>query len=168
MIFLKLKYHIAAVVKKLGYHLLFGRQVSFGRRTTFRSGFHLIVEGDGQIEIGERCFFNHDCSVNCLNKITIGSGTIFGEGVRIYDHNHRFSDTEREIKAQGYVTSEVHIGSHCWIGSNVVILRKADIGDHCVIGAGCVVNEKVPAGSIVHSAGEHLRIEPINKKDCGT
>ena len=102
MIFLKLKYHIVAAVKKLGYHLLFDRRVSFGRRTTFRSGFHLMVEGTGQIKIGERCFFNHDCSINCLNKITIGSGTIFGEGVRIYDHNHRFSDAAREIKAQGY------------------------------------------------------------------
>lgn len=45
MIFLKLKYHIVAAMKKLGYHLLFGRRVSFGKRTTFRSGFHLMVEG---------------------------------------------------------------------------------------------------------------------------
>lgn len=163
MILLKIKYHAAAAVKKLGYRLLFGHRISFGKGTTFRSGFHLMIEDSGQVNIGNRCFFNHDCSINCLSRISIGSGTIFGEGVRIYDHNHRFTDGTKEIKEQGYATSEVHIGSHCWIGSNTVILRKAEIGDHCVIGAGCIVNEKIPAESIAYPAGRRLQIEPIQK-----
>lgn len=153
MLILKLKYHIVAILKQFGYRLLYGKRISWGTGTTFRSGFHLMIEGQGKVRIGDRCFFNHDCSINCLDHIEIGPGTIFGEGVRIYDHNHRFSDETTPIKEQGYVTSPVQIGSHCWIGSNVVILRRARIGDHCVIGAGCVVNETIEAGSIVTLEG---------------
>lgn len=160
---LKIKYHTAAVIKKMVYHLLYGRQLSFGRGTTFRSGFHLMIEKPGCVQIGDHCFFNHGCSINCIHKIQIGENTIFGEGVRIYDHNHRFSDPSKEIREQGYATSTVQIGSHCWIGSNVVLLRKAKIGDHCVIGAGCVINEEIPADSLVVPATRCLRIELITK-----
>lgn len=108
-----------------------------------------MIEEAGKVSIGDHCFFNHGCSINCLQQVHIGDHTIMGEGVRIYDHNHRFSDPQQAIKDQGYATSAVQIGCHCWIGSNVVLLRKASIGDHCVIGAGCVINETIPAGSIV-------------------
>ena len=151
MLILKLKYHLIAILKQFGYRLLYGKRISWGAGTTFRSGFHLMIEGQGQVRIGDHCFFNHDCSINCLDQVEIGAGTIFGEGVRIYDHNHRFSDATTPIKGQGYVTSPVRIGSHCWIGSNVVILRRARIGDHCVIGAGCVVNGIVADNTIVSS-----------------
>ncbi|WP_455266069.1 DapH/DapD/GlmU-related protein [Phascolarctobacterium sp.] len=43
----------------------------------------------------------------------------------------------------------MHIGSHCWVGSNVVILKGVTIGDNCVIGAGCVITEDIPSNSIV-------------------
>ena len=151
MLILKLKYHIIAILKQFGYRLLYGKRISWGAGTTFRSGFHLMIEGQWQVRIGDHCFFNHDCSINCLDQVEIGTGTICGEGVRIYDHNHRFSDATTPIKEQGYVTSPVQIGSHCWIGSNVVILRRARIGDHCVIGAGCVVNGIVADNTIVSS-----------------
>lgn len=154
---LKCYYHIAAFFKKVLFRLLYGRRISFGRGTTFRSGFHLMIEGAGRVSIGEHCFFNHGCSINCLQQVRIGDYTIMGEGVRIYDHNHRFADPRQVIKDQGYITSPVQIGSHCWIGSNVVLLRKASIGDHCVIGAGCVVNEVIPAGSLVIAENKLIR-----------
>ena len=44
---------------------------------------------------------------------------------------------------------ETKIGSHCWLGTNVVVLKGVTIGDNCVIGAGVVVEEDVPAGSVV-------------------
>ena len=90
MLILKLKYHLIAILKQFGYRLLYGKRISWGAGTTFRSGFHLMIEGQGQVRIGDHCFFNHDCSINCLDQVEIGAGTIFGEGVRIYDHDHRF------------------------------------------------------------------------------
>ena len=83
-------------------------------------------------------FFNNYCSVCAQNEICIGDGTIFGENVKIYDHNHVYKDPSVLIKHQGYTSAPIHIGKHCWIGSNVTILKGVTIGDNCVIGAGCV------------------------------
>ena len=94
-----------------------------------------------------------------------GGGTIFGESVKIYDHNHRFHE-DKPIKEQGYSNGEVHIGGHCWIGSGVIILKGADISDNCVIGAGCVVDGCVPKGSVV-TADRSSRITEIRRETTG-
>lgn len=106
--------------------------------------------GGGKINVGKNVFFNHDCSITCEGTtITIGDGTHFGEGVKIYCHNHCYKDKSRPIKEQGYTCAPARIGSHCWIGSNVVILKGVTIGDNSVIGAGCVVYKDVPTNSVV-------------------
>lgn len=53
-------------------------------------------------------------------------------------------------------------GSHCWFGSNVVILKGCTIGDNCVIGAGCVISQPIPDNSVV-SMNRELSIVPIRK-----
>lgn len=145
---IKLKYHIKAYIKRILYKIVYGSQIHIGKKTTWRSNFHISIEG-GCVNIGSRCFFNHGCSINSLEKITIGDGTIFGSNCHIYDHNHRFSDEAKTIKEQGYTVGETKIGSHCWFGTNVVVLKGVTIGDNCVIGAGVVVKEDVPAGSVI-------------------
>ena len=69
--------------------------------------------------------------------------------MKIYDHNHCYKDGNRPIKEQGYTTGPVKIGKHCWISSNVTILKGVSIGDYSVIGAGCVVYKDIPPSSIV-------------------
>ena len=59
------------------------------------------------------------------------------------------------IKHQGYAEAPITIGKHCWIASNVVILKGVTIGDNCVIGAGCVVYKDVPEGSIIVNGNNH-------------
>ena len=145
---MKAWYHFKARIKKLVYKIIYGRRLRIGKGTTWRHGFHITIEG-GQVEIGENCFFNNYCSINSLKKVTIGDGTIFGSNCHIYDHNHRFSDLETSIKAQGYTLGETHIGKHCWFGTNAVVLKGVTIGDNCVIGAGVVVSEDVPEGTVI-------------------
>lgn len=41
------------------------------------------------------------------------------------------------------------IGKHCWIASNVIILKGVTIGDGCVIGANCVIHRAISANTIV-------------------
>lgn len=67
----------------------------------------------------------------------------------MYDHNHRFRDLNKPIKEQGFSDGEVIIGKHCWIGSNVVLLKGTHIGDNCVIGAGCVVDREIQDNTLV-------------------
>ena len=145
---MKAWYHFKAKIKKIVYKLIYGKRVQIGKGTTWRHGFHITIEG-GQVEIGKDCFFNNYCSINSLKKVTIGEGTIFGSNCHIYDHNHRFSDVDTSIKAQGYTLEETHIGNHCWFGTNAVVLKGVTIGDNCVIGAGVVVSSDVPDGTVV-------------------
>lgn len=160
MIFIKTLRHIIAFIKILFYRLIYGKRIYFGKKTTFRKDFSLMIGENGSVKIGDDCFFNNHCSVNSLQSVEIGDGSIFGEGVKIYDHNHRFRDPENGIKEQGYSVSSVKIGAHCWIGSNVVVLKGATIGNNCVVGAGCIVSGNVPDNSIVKIPYEN-RIERI-------
>ena len=145
---MKAWYHFKANIKKFIYKIMYGKRLKIGKGTTWRHGFHITIEG-GQVEIGKDCFFNNYCSVNSLKKVTIGEGTIFGSNCHIYDHNHRFSDVDTSIKAQGYTLGETRIGKHCWFGTNVVVLKGVTIGDNCVIGAGVVVSSDVPDGTVI-------------------
>ncbi len=103
----------------------------------------------GKLHIGNDCFLNNQCSINCLGAITIGNDCQFGENVYLYDHNHKHSDADKLISGQGYNTGSIRIGNNCWIGSNVVILKDVTIGDNVVIGAGCVVHRSIASGTIV-------------------
>lgn len=146
---IKLKFHIFSILIFLKYKLFFGNTFKFGKRTSCRKYFNVYIEKGAKIKIGNDCFFNHGCSLNALDSIVIGDGCLFGENVKIYDHNHKFRDPNKRIKDQGFKTEKVTIGQHCWIGSNVVILKGTTIGNNCVIGAGCVVSGVIPSNCIV-------------------
>lgn len=156
MLFLKVWYHFFSKIKVMLYYILFGNKVSFGKKATFRKNFTLAIENEGKVKIGERCFFNNGCSIMCMNKVSIGDGSLFGEGVKIYDHNHRFGRDNVPIKDQGFSVGEVSVGDHCWIGSNVVLLKGCKIGKNCVIGAGCVISGEVPDNTIVKKRSDYL------------
>ena len=146
---IKLKYHIKAFIKKIIYKIIYGKKLKIGKKTTWRDGFHIAIENKGQVVIGENCFFNHNCTVNAMEYVEIKDGTIFGENVHIYDHNHRFSETEKSIKQQGYSIKKTVIGKHCWLGTGVIVLKGVTIGDNCVVGAGVVVREDLEPGTVL-------------------
>ena len=149
MLLFKFYYHTIAILTKLMYKLVYMGNVHFGHNVTFRKSFSLIIENSGKVLIGNNVFFNNFCSVCAYEKIEIGEGTIFGENVKIYDHNHNYDNPNVSIKSQGYKSAPIHIGKHCWICSNTVILKGVTIGDNCVIGAGCVIHKDIPSNSVI-------------------
>lgn len=154
MMMQKIYWHLQAMLKLAFYKMLYRKHLKVGR-ITFRERFNLTI-CDGMINISNGVFFNHDCSLTSNGaSITIGEGSIFGEGVKIYDHNHCYKDTSRPIKDQGYTSAPVVVGRHCWICSNVVILRGVTIGDNAVVGANCVVYQDVPDNTILMN-GQNL------------
>ncbi|OCX54562.1 hypothetical protein BEL04_10015 [Mucilaginibacter sp. PPCGB 2223] len=114
-----------------------------------------LVQEPGRLVIEKNVFFNNYCSVNCLGNIEIGENTMFGEGVKIYDHNHAHSYTaggQLVVEKAEFKISSVKIGKNCWIGSNATILNNVEIGDNVIIGAHCLIYKSVPANSIVKHA----------------
>lgn len=117
----------------------------------FRNGFHIYIEDNGFINIGKNCFFNNYCSITARKKVTIGNDCIFGENVKIYDHNHKYSEKNKLIREQGFTAESVIIENNCWIGSNVTILKGVRIGSGSVVGAGVVVYSDIPDNSVIIS-----------------
>lgn len=158
IILIKAKFHVVAAFKKILYKLVY-RNISFGKKTTFRKDFSVYMEKGAKINIGNNCFFNNHCSLNSLNSITIGDRCLFGENVKIYDQDHKFKDINLPIKEQGFLTKPVTIGNDCWICSNVTVLKGVTIGNHCVIGANCLIYKDIPDNTIVKNKTELIMQE---------
>lgn len=144
-----IRYLLRRETKKLFLKLQYGKQIVIGRKVGYRENVRFYLEHGARLVIGERCFFNNDCSINVQKHVEIGHDTLFGENVKLYDHNHVFLDADTPIANQGFRTGKIHIGSNCWICSNVVILKGVHIGDNCVISAGCVISNDIPDNTIV-------------------
>ncbi len=125
-------------------------QVSLGHRASFRNYIHILVGKKARLDIGDDFFMNNFCSINCLESISIGNHTLFGENVKLYDHNHAYETTpEFRISYSDFSTAPIRIGNNCWLGSNVTVLKGVTIGDNCIIGAGCTVYRDIPANTTV-------------------
>lgn len=130
---------------------LYKNRINIGKRVGILKGVNIIVGKKGRLKIKSGCFFNNYCSINCLGNIVIDEDCIFGEGVKLYDHNHKYRNNDERIKEQGFTIGSINIGKNCWIGSNVVILNNVTIGDNVVIGANCLIYKSIPSNCIVKS-----------------
>lgn len=138
----------------------------FGKNTKVIIGDRLITDGRtviiaddaSELSIGNHVYFNENAMISCKHKIKIGDGCKFGPNVCIFDNNHKFDPITGVFNE--FSLGTVEIGSGCWIGSNVVILKGTKIGRNSVIGAGCVVSGDIPESSIVKQMRE-LKIEKM-------
>jgi len=78
-------------------------------------------------------------------RIIIGRHAMMGPDVMIITSDHK---VEGKCFA-GYISKDVEIGDHAWIGARVIILKGVKIGKYAVIGAGAVVTKDVPDYAIV-------------------
>lgn len=107
--------------------------------------FHV---SSGKLILHDGVFINNSCSFNCMERIEIGAGTMMGEGVRFYDHDHIY--TAEKIEKWQWTTAPIRVGRDCWIGSNVTILKGVTIGENTIIGAGCLIRNDIPSNSVVY------------------
>ena len=108
----------------------------------------------GKLVLNDGVFINNSCSFNCMERIEVGNGTMMGEGVRFYDHDHVY--TAEKIEKWQWTTAPIRIGRECWIGSNVTILKGVTIGDNTIIGTGCLIHNDIPSNSMVYNDGNVL------------
>ena len=143
-------------------------KITTNANSFFKLAKHVIIERYGNIfigknailKIGTHTYFNQGMVISCQKEIKIGEGCLFGPSVKIYDNNHKFSKdmgVSYEFKAES-----ISIGDHCWIASNVVILKGTHIGKNCVIGANCVVSGIIPDNTIIRQK-DNLIIEEMRE-----
>jgi maltose O-acetyltransferase len=105
------------------------------------------------ITLGERVFFNFNCVVLDVCRVTIGDFTLFGPGVQILTPLHPMDATLRRTQELG---KPIEIGADVWVGGGALILPGVRIGARAVIGAGSVVTRDVPDGAF--AAGNPCRV----------
>jgi maltose O-acetyltransferase len=105
------------------------------------------------IELGERVFFNFNCVVLDVCRVSIGDFTLFGPAVQILTPMHPLNAELRRKQEYG---KPIEIGSDVWVGGGALILPGVLIGSRCVIGAGSVVTRDIPDG--VFAAGNPCRV----------
>ena len=138
---------------------LYGKgRIKMGQNTELAADCNFEALGNGSLEIGDKTYFNRFCMISAQESVKIGKECIFGPGVKIFDNNHKYS---KEGGASTDIsTSPIVIGNHCWIASDVIILKGSKIGNNCVIGAGCIIHGEIPDGMLV-KCQQTLDVSPI-------
>lgn len=113
--------------------------------------------------IGNNTYINYNCCFLDSAKVTIGDYVYMGQNCNIFTPCHPIHHELRKEKVTEYALP-VTVGSHSWIGGDVVITPGVTIGENCVIGAGSVVTKDIPDNSI--AVGNPCKvIRQINDKD---
>ncbi len=106
------------------------------------------------IELGDQVYFNFNCVILDVARVTIGSSVMFGPNVQIYTAAHPI-DWRKRDEGQEY-GRPITIGDHVWIGGGVILCPGVSIGAKSVIGAGSVVTRDVPPSVV--TAGNPARV----------
>lgn len=147
----RLKYgFLSRISKKFELRLFDKSRLIIGKKVVIRSGVKIRCNGTGRVIIGDEVGLNNNCLINALDRIEIGSHTIIGQDVKMYDHDHEYK-VEGNRRYTGFKTSAVIIGKNVWIGSGCIILRGTTIGDNCVIGAGTIVKGNVSSNTVIYN-----------------
>jgi acetyltransferase-like isoleucine patch superfamily enzyme len=109
--------------------------------------FSAVNNGVGPVKIGDRTRIGLGNTI--IGPVTIGNDIRLAQNVVLSGLNHKYTDIDIPIHAQGVSTAPIVIEDETWIGANVVIVAGVKIGKHCIVAAGSVVTKNVPSYSVV-------------------
>lgn len=114
----------------------------------------------GKVNIGNRNAINEGSEIRCDDRVIIGDYNQISYNCAIWDtntHNIYKAEKRREITDSQYpdfgleyekpTTVPVVIGSDCWIGKNVTILKGTNLEDKCIIALGALLTNVSIAGN---------------------
>ena len=109
---------------------------------------HVMFWGNGTVKIGKKTSIGPNSKIFSSRDggVEIGSFNNFASDLYIIDSDH---DTSKSIMIGGdNVSRKITIGSKCWIGYHVTILKGVLIADGCVVGACSLVTKPLPKNTI--------------------
>lgn len=127
---------------------IFGK-LQFQGNASISTGFMCGVAKDAEVHIGDNVYFGRNCIIASRKRVSIGDNTIFGPNVMVYDHDHAIIDGV--VSHNKFSDAEIEIGSNCWIGAGVIILKGSKIGDGVIVGAGTVVKGVINSNTMIYN-----------------
>lgn len=130
-------------------------------------GHKVKSDNEIKIKIGNNVDIGNNSFISANNNIEIGSHVIMSSYVFITDHDHGFSDFEKNIHEQPLSEGgHVKIGDNVFLGVKCSVLKNVTIGDRAVVAANAVVTKDVAAYSIVAgNPAKVVRKYDFEKKD---
>lgn len=118
-------------------------RILLGDDVSIDTGARLHVANEATLRVGDRVGIGPYNFLNAFDDLTIGDDAMLSPLVNVNCANHGL-ERSRPMREQYGTYGPVSIGSDCWIGAMVVVLRGVSIGRGSVIGAGSVVTKDVP------------------------
>jgi carbonic anhydrase/acetyltransferase-like protein (isoleucine patch superfamily) len=118
-----------------------GASVEIGADTWLRSDIAPVIIfafPGARIRIGREGFLN-GCHLSAKAALEIGNRVWIGPGSRVFDADQHDLDADRAERIE-----PVTIGDHCWVASDVTVLRGVEIGEQCVVGTRSLVTKSLP------------------------
>lgn len=106
------------------------------------------------ILLGRKVFFNFNCVVLDVARVTIGDNVLFGPCVQIYTAIHPIHVEERRTGLES--ARPIVVGADVWVGGGAILCPGVTIGERSVIGAGSVVTRDIPPDVV--AAGNPARV----------
>ena len=128
-----------------------GAKIILNKNFRVRNEVSFRIYDKGTVKIGNDCFFNDGCSINCQKNIEIGDNVIFGQNVMLFDHDHDYRNN-----MDNFIKEDIKIGNNVWIGANCIILKGVTIGDDVVVAAGTVVKDNIVDNALVYQKKENI------------
>lgn len=126
------------------------------------AGHKVKSENKVRISIGDHTSIGNNSFLSANNSVEIGNHVIISANVFITDHDHGFSDMEKNIDEQPLSEGgKVKIGDNVFLGVKCSILKNVAIGERCVVAANSVVTKDIPPYSM--AAGNPAKV--IKKYD---
>ena len=137
----RLKFHYKNSIEgKLAINMKNNSKISIGKHLMTRGPLYLRTFDNGNIEIGNDVFFNHNASITSCVNISIGDNSMFGNNLVIVDHDHTNISTSRN----SFIKKSTTIGKNVWVGANCTITSGVNIGNNAIIAANSVVTKDIP------------------------
>lgn len=131
-----------------------GAEVTVGERSWLRTDLGpvtIVAFDNARITLGPDSFLN-GAHLSAKQEVHLGRRAWIGPGSKVFDSDQHDFDADRPEQSEPVV-----IGDHCWIASDVTVLRGVEIGEHCVIGTRSLVTSSIPPHTLAYGvpAREH-------------
>lgn len=102
-----------------------------------------LIEYPWNLTIGANVHIDHKVILNCMGKVTIGSGTRISQHAHVCAGTHDYQRRDMMI-----VRKPITIGNDVWIAADAFVGPGVTIGDHCVLAARSSAFHDLPAGQV--------------------
>lgn len=103
-----------------------------------------------KLKIGNNCKINSGVYINARGIVDIGDDVTLSHGAKIISTGYDIEHWVKTNQKKHIECCPVHIGNHCWIGANSIILPGVKItGEYVVIGAGAVVTKDITESCVI-------------------